>query len=90
MLKEKKVLIYGKGRVGNALKSFCEYLKIDADIRDDSDAPENFDNYSTIVPSPGISPKNKIYQTGKILGELDFVYNYLPKGFKIISITGTD
>lgn len=24
------------------------------------------------------------------MGELDFVYQYLPKGFKIISITGTD
>ena len=76
--------------MGNALKTFCEYLKIDADIRDDADKMDNFDDYSIIVPSPGISPSNKIYTTRKIVGELDFVYIYLPKGFKIISITGTD
>lgn len=90
MLQEKKVLIYGKGKVGNALMDFCKYNNIRAEIRDDSDALDNFDVYTTIVPSPGIAPSHPIYRTGKIVGELDFVYDSLPKGFKIISITGTD
>ena len=83
-------LIYGKGRVGNALKSFCEYHKISAEIRDDSDTIESFDTYRAILPSPGIAPSHPIYKTGKIIGELDFIFPYLPKGFKILSVTGTD
>ncbi|MDD5197732.1 MAG: UDP-N-acetylmuramoyl-L-alanine--D-glutamate ligase [Candidatus Gracilibacteria bacterium] len=90
MSQEKKVLIYGKGKVGTALKNFCEYNKIPSDIRDDSDNIESFDKYSIIIPSPGINPSHRIYTTGKIVGELDFISPYLPKGFKIISITGTD
>ncbi|EKD30090.1 MAG: UDP-N-acetylmuramoylalanine-D-glutamate ligase [uncultured bacterium (gcode 4)] len=90
MFQGKKVLIYGKGRVGTALKKFCEYHKISAEIKDDSDIIDGFDEYDVIIPSPGISPSHKIYTTGKIVGELDFVYAYLPKNFKIISITGTD
>lgn len=90
MPQEKKVLIYGKGRVGTALENFCKHNKIIWDIRDDSDSIENFDEYNAIIPSPGIAPSHRIYKTGKIIGELDFIYTYLPKGFKIISITGTD
>ncbi|MDD5376943.1 MAG: UDP-N-acetylmuramoyl-L-alanine--D-glutamate ligase [Candidatus Gracilibacteria bacterium] len=90
MSQEKKILIYGKGKVGNALKSFLEYHKIPGEIRDDSDAPESLDEYNAIIPSPGIAPSHRIYQTGKIVGELDFVYNSLPKGFRIIAVTGTD
>lgn len=90
MPQEKKILIYGKGRVGNALKKFLEYNNIPSDIRDDSDAVPNFDGYSTIIPSPGIAPSHPVYETGKIVGELDFVYDFLPKGFKIIAVTGTD
>lgn len=90
MFQGKKVLIYGKGRVGTALKKFCEYNNISAEIQDDSDIIDDFDEYDVIIPSPGVSPSHKIYATGKIVGELDFVYAYLPKNFKIISITGTD
>lgn len=90
MSREKKILIYGKGRVGNALKQFLEYNMIPSDIRDDSDPVTDFSAYGSIIPSPGISPSHRIYATGKIVGELDFVYSYLPKGFKIVSVTGTD
>ena len=90
MNQEKKVLIYGKGRVGNALKKFCEYNNIQSKIHDDLDNLTDFSAYDVIIPSPGIAPSHRIYQTGKIMGELDFVYKYLPENFKIISITGTD
>lgn len=90
MSQEKKILIYGKGKVGNALMNFCKYNNIQADIQDDADDIQNFDTYTAIIPSPGIAPSHRIYQTGKIVGELDFIYDYLPQGFKILSITGTD
>lgn len=84
------ICIYGKGRVGNALKAFCDYNNITAEVKDDSDNFTDFSHYTAIIPSPGIAPSHPIYATGKIIGELDFVYSHLPKGFKILSITGTD
>jgi UDP-N-acetylmuramoylalanine-D-glutamate ligase len=59
-------------------------------MKDDKDDISDFSAYEIIIPSPGIPPTHRIYTTGKILGELDFVYQFLPKNFKIISITGTD
>ncbi|MDD2487741.1 MAG: UDP-N-acetylmuramoyl-L-alanine--D-glutamate ligase [Candidatus Gracilibacteria bacterium] len=84
------VLIYGKGKVGNSLKEFCEYNDIDSEIKDDSDYITDFSKYNKIIASPGIPPTNSIYKTGKVIGDLDFCFDYLPKGFKIISISGTD
>lgn len=84
------ILIYGKWKVWTALKELCEYLNIPAEMKDDKDEISDFSAYETIIPSPGIPPTHRIYTTGKILGELDFVYQFLPKNFKIISITGTD
>lgn len=72
------------------MKIFCDSLEIASEIKDDSDNLTDFSAYDTIIPSPGIAPSHPIYATGKIMGELDFVYQYLPKGFKILSITGTD
>jgi UDP-N-acetylmuramoylalanine--D-glutamate ligase len=40
--------------------------------------------------SPGIPGTHRIYETGKVISELDFVSQYLPKGFQTIAITGTD
>jgi UDP-N-acetylmuramoylalanine--D-glutamate ligase len=54
------------------------------------DAPTSYDAYEMIVPSPGIPGTHQIYQTGKIVSELDFAYRYMPRGFQIVSITGTD
>ena len=31
-----------------------------------------------------------IYATGKVVSELDFAYEHMPKGFQIIAVTGTD
>lgn len=84
------LLIYWKWKVGSALKAFCDYNKIEAEIKDDSDNIEDFSGYSQIIPSPGVPPTNKIYSTGKILWELDFIYSFLPKWFKIITVTWTD
>ena len=84
------ICIYGKWRVGNGLERFCQYNHISYEVKDDADNFTDFSRYSVIVPSPGITPSHRIYQTGKIIGELDFVYGFLPKGFKILSVTGTD
>lgn len=79
MTEKKKILIYGKGRVGNALKAFCDYNNIAAEVKDDTDNFTDFSHYAAIIPSPGIAPSHPIYATGKIIGELDFVYSYLPE-----------
>lgn len=60
------------------------------ELCDDTDAPSSYDAYDMIVPSPGIPGTHAIYQTLKIVSELDFAYRYMPKGFQIVSITGTD
>lgn len=57
---------------------------------DDSDVVTSFEKYEAIIPSPGIPGTHRIYETGKILAELDFAYQFLPKKFEIVSITGTD
>jgi UDP-N-acetylmuramoylalanine--D-glutamate ligase len=46
--------------------------------------------YEAIIPSPGIPSSHRIYATGRVISELDFADQFLPKGFKKISITGTD
>lgn len=84
------ILIYWKWKVWNALKSFCDYNKIESEVKDDSDDILSFDKYQKIIPSPWVPPSNKIYKTWKILWELDFIYTFLPKWFKIITVTGTD
>lgn len=68
----------------------ARYLKIDFTVCDDTDVPDTYDAYEAIVPSPGIPGTHAIYSTGKVVSELDFAYRYLPQGFRIISITGTD
>ncbi|MBS9783839.1 UDP-N-acetylmuramoyl-L-alanine--D-glutamate ligase [Candidatus Gracilibacteria bacterium] len=83
-------LIYGKGAVGQAVKKLCEFQKIPYEICDDSDAPQDFDKYEYIIPSPGIPPSHRIYSTKKILGELNFAMNFLEGKHTIITVTGTD
>ncbi|MDP2103772.1 MAG: UDP-N-acetylmuramoyl-L-alanine--D-glutamate ligase, partial [Candidatus Gracilibacteria bacterium] len=84
------ICIYGKGKVGNALKAFCDGHSMESEVVDDADNVVDFSRYSAIIPSPGIAPSHRIYATGKIVGELDFVSPFLPKGFKILAVTGTD
>jgi len=83
-------LIYWKGKVGSAIAELCNYKWIPYEIHDDSDVIESFEKYEVIIPSPGIPGTHRIYQSGKILAELDFAYQFLPKNFDIVSITGTD
>lgn len=82
--------IYWKNKVGWAVATLCDYLGIPYEMIDDSDAVIAFEKYEVIIPSPGVPGTHRIYKTGKVLAELDFAYQYLPKGFQIISITGTD
>lgn len=84
------ILIYWKWKVWNGLKMFCDYLWLDSEVKDDTDKINDLSKYEYIIPSPGINPNHAIYKTGKIYKELDFVYKYLPKNTKIISITWTD
>lgn len=48
-------------------------------MRDDSDNLASYDVYDYIVPSPGVPGTHPIYQTGKVIAELDFAYQYLPE-----------
>jgi UDP-N-acetylmuramoylalanine-D-glutamate ligase len=57
---------------------------------DDAHQPLSFASYEVIIPSPGISSSHPIYKTGKVMSELDFAYQFLPKDFQIVSVTGTD
>ncbi len=72
------------------MADLCTFLEIPFHICDDTDAPVSYDPYEFIIPSPGISGRHEVYSTWKVLAELDFAYQYLPKWFKIISVTGTD
>jgi UDP-N-acetylmuramoylalanine--D-glutamate ligase len=76
--------------VWQALASLADHVSIEYHLCDDSCPPDSYDLYEYIVPSPGIPGTHAIYQTGKVLSELDFAYRYLPKGFRICSVTGTD
>lgn len=84
------ILIYWKGKVGNALADLCTFLQIPFELGDDANEYTSFEKYEYIIPSPGIMGTHCIYETWKVLCELDFVYQFLPKWFQIVSITGTD
>ncbi len=83
-------LIYWKWKVGSAVGALCDFRWIPYEIHDDSDMPSSFDRYEKIIPSPGVPASHRIYQSGKIISELDFAYQFLPKDFTIIAVTGTD
>ncbi len=84
------ILIYGKWKVGSAVAELATHLGMEYELCDDTDTPVSYDAYEMIVPSPGIPGTHAIYQTGKVVPELDFAYRYMPKSFQIVSITGTD
>lgn len=84
------ILIYWKWKVGSAVGALCDLQWIPYEIHDDSDMPSSFDRYEKIIPSPGVPVFHRIYQSGKIISELDFAYQFLPRNFTIIAVTGTD
>ena len=83
-------LIYGKGRVGNAIAALCRAQNLDFQMADDADDISDFSSFEAIIPSPGIPGTHRIYSTGKVISELDFAYQFLPENFQIVTITGTD
>lgn len=84
------ILIYGTNTVGRGLASLCEYLGLAYDMRDDQNPPSSFEAYEMIIPSPGIPGTHPVYATGKVVAEMDFVAQYLPKGIRVMAVTGTD
>lgn len=83
-------LIYWKNKVGQAVAALCDHLSISYEMVDDSDGVTDFSSYEAIIPSPWVPGTHPIYATGKIISELDLAYEFLPKDFEIVSITGTD
>ncbi len=81
--------MYGKARVGQAVIALASALNLPIASFDDADAFNPLD-FEAIIPSPGIPPSNRAYSGGNVIGELDFSARYLPPGFKIIAVTGTD
>lgn len=84
------ILFYGKARVGEAVVALSKSLGIDIVQKDDSDAEFDAGKYLAVIPTPGVPPTNRAHSGGNVLSELDFAHRYLPKGFKIVSVTGTD
>jgi UDP-N-acetylmuramoylalanine--D-glutamate ligase len=84
------ILLYGKWKVGQSLARFCTKMEIDFVLCDESDAPESFESFSHLIPSPGIPSSHRIYESDKVISELDFLARYIPKWFQIHAVTGTD
>jgi UDP-N-acetylmuramoylalanine--D-glutamate ligase len=84
------ILIYGTWKVGQSLARFCTSIEQSHTLCDESNAPENFDDFTAIIPSPGIPSSHRVYQSEKTISELDFLARYIPKWFQIHAITGTD
>lgn len=83
------ILIYWKWKVGKGIENLCEYLHLEYEIKDDADTID-LSFYDRIIPSPWVPSHHSVYTSWKILSELDFAYEFLPKDFHIIAVTGTD
>lgn len=88
--KSKELAIYGKGKVGLAVSSLGESLGIPSETFDDTEISFDPSAYSIVIPSPGVPPRNRAFSGNNTVSELDFAHRYLPRGFKIIAVTGTD
>lgn len=82
--------MYGKGRVGHAVMELAKEYNIEMVMVDDADEHFRHEDYEVIIPTPGVNPHSRAYSGGNTMSELDFSYQFLPRGFKIIAITGTD
>ncbi|WP_457641779.1 UDP-N-acetylmuramoyl-L-alanine--D-glutamate ligase [Persephonella sp.] len=88
------ILIYGKGKSGNAVARLLEKKNIDYKITDDKDfKPSDLKNINEIVVSPGIPFFHPVFKLARekripIIGEVELAYKFF-KG-KVIAITGTD
>ncbi len=84
------ILIYWNWKVGQGIADLCDHLAIPYDIMDYHSPLPPHDKYEFIIPSPGVPSHHGVYKTWKVMSELDFAYQYLPKLYQIIAITGTD
>lgn len=87
------ILIYGKGKTGEAVKRFLDDIGKDSVVVDDRDSITNLDGVELIVVSPGVPFYHDIYKKATlrkipIISEIEFADRYF-KGKKI-AITGTD
>ena len=82
--------MYGKGRVGKSVVSLGKSVGLDITLFDDTDT--NFDpsDYDIIIPTPGVCPSNRAFAACNTLAELDFAASFLPTGWQIFAVTGTD
>lgn len=88
------VLIYGKGKTGQAVFDFLKEKGEKVLIRDDSDfSEEDLKGINQVIVSPGVPFFHKIYKLARknnieIIGDIEFAYRFF-NGF-ITAITGTD
>lgn len=87
------VLVYGKGKTGEAVKRFLDSNTIQNVLVDDADELPDLRNVDYIVVSPGVPFYHRIYKLAKknkipIISEIELADRYF-KGKKI-AITGTD
>jgi UDP-N-acetylmuramoylalanine--D-glutamate ligase len=85
--------MYGKGRVGNAVKELAESVGLAVTLVDDETKAFDPSIFDIVIPTPGASPHKELSSRAygdNSLSECEFAFTYLPSGFKIISITGTD
>ena len=95
---KKKILIYGMGKTGAAVKKFCIKKNIPYETYDDKKQnPDKFKNLlekiSTIVLSPGVPASNgniklAIKTKINVISEIEFASRYIDK--PLIAITGTN
>ncbi len=76
--------------MGQSLAHFCDAMEYSYEIVDDADNIDDFSAFDTIIPSPGIPSSHKVYESWKVISELDFLAPYIPSGFQIHAVTGTD
>jgi len=92
----KSILIYGRGKTGEAVKELCESYGLNYILVDDTDySSKLLKGVDTVVVSPGIPFFHRIYKDCKrynieIIGEIEFAYRLLDKKNKIVAVTGTD
>lgn len=82
--------MYGAGRVGLAVRDLAHSLNIPCDVVTDAHPPSSLDTYIAVIATPGIPPTHHIFQSTKLVSELDFAVRYLPEGFQLHVVTGTD
>lgn len=87
------VLVYGKGKTGEAVKRFLDSKNIQNTVVDDSDELPDLKDIDYIVVSPGVPFYHNLYKLARknkipIISEIELAHRYFVG--KKIAITGTD